>query len=123
MFITAPTVAPEAYDRLVGSFEELIRNHEGNVINTDKWGRRTLAYEVKKFKEGIYTVVEYEAPADFIKEFERRMRLNDSVLKYLTVKTERKQKLINKGSARRQARQELKSRRRAARSKSSEERR
>ena len=113
MFITAPTVAPDAYDRLVGTFEELISTNGGNVTNTVKWGRRTLAYEIQKFKEGIYTIFEFEAPGEMIKELERRMRLNDSVLKFLTVKTERKAKLEAKGSEKRQAKQNAKAKRKA----------
>ncbi len=114
MFITAPTVAPEAYDRLIGNFEEVITNGGGAVINTNKWGRRALAYEIQKFKEGIYTIVEYEGPNDLVKELERRLKLNDSVLKFMTVKTERKKKLEAKGSAQRKAKLDHKAKRKAA---------
>jgi len=116
MFIVAPTVAPDAYDRLILSFEEIITGNGGTLLNTIKWGRRSLAYEIKKFKEGIYTIFEYNAPGEMIKEFERRLRLNDSVLKFMTVKTDRKKKLEEKGTAKRKAKQENKSKRRAAKS-------
>lgn len=101
MFIIAPTLGPEQYDRLVKNFEGIIADNGGTLTNTNKWGMRTLAYEVKKFKEGIYTIFEFEAPGDMIAELERRMRLNDSVLKYLTTRTTRKDKLVNKGNVRR----------------------
>ena len=116
MFITAPTVASEAYERLVATFEEVISNGGGNVTNINKWGRRTLAYEVQRFKEGIYTLLEFEGPNDLIKELERRFRLNESVLKFMTVKTERKDRLVAKGSARRKAKQDQKAKRKASRS-------
>jgi small subunit ribosomal protein S6 len=116
MFITAPTVAPEAYDRLVSTFADVITNGGGVVTNTNKWGRRTLAYEIQKFREGMYTIFEFDGPNDLVKELERRYKLNDSVLKYLTVKTERKKKLENKGSAKRKAKQENKAKRKAAKS-------
>ena len=111
MFIIAPTLGPDAYDRLVKTFEGIITDNGGSMINTTKWGLRTLAYEIQKFKEGIYTIFEYEAPGDLIQELERRLRLNDSILKYLTVKTERKQKLVNKGAAKRNAQEARKKRR------------
>ncbi len=111
MFITAPTVAPEAYDKLVGGFEGIISDGGGKVNNTIKWGRRTLAYEIEKFKEGIYTIFEFEAPGDLIKELERRYKLNDSVLKFMTIKTERKNRLTAKGAERRKAKQEHKAKR------------
>ncbi len=116
MFITPPSLAPEAYDRLLGSFEEIITNGGGAVSNTVKWGRRSLAYEVQKFKDGIYTIFEYDGPNDLVKELERRFKLNDSVLKFMTVKTERKAKLENKGKAARQAKQEAKAKRRGSKS-------
>jgi len=116
MFITAPTLAPEAYDRLLTSFEEVITGGGGVVANTNKWGRRGLAYEVQKFKEGMYTIFEYDGPNDLVKELERRFKLNDSVLKFMTVKTERKTKLENKGKAARQAKQEAKAKKRGSKS-------
>lgn len=115
MFITAPTVASENYDRLVKSFEEVITGGGGVVENTNKWGTRKLAYEVKNFTDGIYTIFEYQGPNDLVKELERRFKLNDSVLKFMTVKTERKLKLEKKGSAKRQAKQDHKAKRKAAR--------
>ena len=122
IFITAPTVAPEAYDRLVANFEEVIRNNGGENSSTNRWGRRTLAYEVKKFREGIYTIFEFEGGGSLVKELERRYRLNDSVLKFLTVKTERKKKLEQKGEKRRQARLDAKAKRKARKTGSDERR-
>ena len=116
MFITAPTLTPDAYDRLVATFEEVVTGNGGEVSNTIKWGRRTLAYEVQKFKEGMYTILEFAGPNDLVKELERRFKLNDSVIKFMTVKTDRKLRLENKGSARRKAKQEGKARRKANKS-------
>ena len=114
MVLVAPTLGPDAVDRLFKSFEEIITAGGGTVSNVEKRGRRTLAYEIQNFKEGIYTLFEYSAPGDLIKELERRLRLNDSVLRFLTVKTDRKARLEQKGSAVRQAKQE-KSKRRTSR--------
>ncbi len=116
VFISAPTVAPEAHDKLVSHFEELIANNGGTVLNTVRWGRRQLAYEIKRFRDGIYTIFEMEAPGDLIKELERQYRLNESIIKFLTVKTDRKKKLIQKGTAKRQAKQEARQKRKARKS-------
>jgi len=116
MFIIAPTLAPDAYERLVQSFEAVITENGGNVTNTIKWGLRTFAYDIQNFKEGIYTIFEFDAPGDLIKELERRMRLNDSILKYLTTKTERKTKLVNKGTAKRQAQEDTRKKRKSVKS-------
>lgn len=114
VFVAAPTVAPEAQDRLVESFEEIIVNNGGELTNTNRMGRRPLAYEVKKYRDGIYTVFEFQGNGDLIKELERRYRLNDSVLKFLTVKTERKAKLMMKGAAKRKAKMDARAKRQAS---------
>lgn len=116
VFITAPTVGPEAYDKLVGTFEEVIAQNGGDLLKINKWGRRTLAYEVKRFKEGIYTIFEFDGSGELVTELERRFKLNDSVIKFMTVKTERKKKLENKGSAKRKVKQDKKAKRKAAKS-------
>ena len=111
VFVAAPTVAPDAHERLVETFEEIINNHGGELTNTIRMGRRPLAYEVKKYRDGIYTVFEFRGDGEMIRELERRYRLNDSVLKFLTVKTERKAKLMMKGAAKRKAKMDARAKR------------
>ena len=57
----------------------------GEVIETHRWGKRRLAYEIGKKRDGIYTLMLYSAPGAVPKDIERRMRLNESVLRVLTV--------------------------------------
>jgi len=114
VFVASPTVAQEVHDRLVESFEEIITTNGGELTNTICMGRRPLAYEVKKFRDGIYTVFEFHGHGDLIKELERRYRLNDSVLKFLTIKTERKAKLMMKGAAKRKAKSDARAKRKAS---------
>lgn len=111
IFIAAPTLSPDAQESLITSYEELIKEMGGNLTNTIKWGRRNLAYEIKKFKDGVYTIFEFEGNGDLIKELERRFRLNDSVIKFMTIKTERKKKLQRKGAKARQAKADARSKR------------
>lgn len=111
IFIAAPTLSQDAQESLITSYEELIKELGGELNNTIKWGRRNLAYEIKKFKDGIYTIFEYEADGDVVKELERRFRLNDSVIKFMTIKTERKKKLQRKGAKARQAKADARSKR------------
>ena len=113
VFIAAPTLSPDAQEKLVATFEEVIKEKGGTLVNTISWGRRTLAYEIKKFRDGVYTIFEFQGDGDVVKELERRFRLNDSVLKYLTIKQERKEKLLNKGATRRQAKAEARTKRKA----------
>lgn len=114
VFVAAPTVAQDAQERLVESFEEVITSNGGTITNTIKMGRRPLAYEVKKFRDGVYTVFEFQGDGALIRELERRYRLHDSVLKFLTVHTERKAKLMMKGAAKRKAKSDARAKRQAS---------
>ena len=60
----------------------------GNVTNVDEWGKKRLAYEVQKMKEGYYYFIQFEAPTSAPAEIESRVRIMDSVLRYLIVKQE-----------------------------------
>ena len=70
-------------DRFKGHIEE-----NGEVVSVDDWGRRRLAYEIDDLKEGYYYIVDFKSQPDHIKEFERRLRLSDSVLRYMVIRKE-----------------------------------
>jgi len=116
MFIALPTLTNEALEHLIETFEGIIESTGGKLIETDKsWGLRKLAYEINDFKDGYYTIFRFEGNGDVVKELERRFRLSDSVMRYLTVRDERKQKLIAKGTARKDAKMAKKKKRQAQR--------
>ena len=86
IFIASPVLTDEQADELVKQFEGIIAEQGGELLKTDKWGRKKLAYEVQKFSEGYYTLFEMNAGPDLIAELERRFRNNDAVIKYLSVR-------------------------------------
>ena len=86
IFIASPTLTDEQSDELVKMYEGIIAEQGGELLKTDKWGRKKLAYEVQKFSEGYYTLFEMNAGPDLIHELERRFRNNDAVIKYLSVR-------------------------------------
>ena len=71
----------EEVDRVAGWIKDL----GGEVLEVQRWGKRRLAYEIHKKRDGIYTLVLYEAGTQVVREVERRMRLNESVVRILTV--------------------------------------
>lgn len=87
VLILSPNLGEQQIDDLLSSLEQSIRETEGNHIHTDRWGERTLAYPVKKVEEGFYALLFYEAGGETIKELERRMRMNENVIKFLTVQS------------------------------------
>ncbi len=83
--IINPNVDEEGMKSLISRFTDLI-NTDGKVEKVDELGKRKLAYEVKKFKEGFYAVFYFEANPDLIAELERNYRITDEVIKFRTVK-------------------------------------
>ena len=70
------TVAPS-----LDTYLNVVRNDGGNIENVDVWGRRRLAYEINKFAEGIYAVITLQAEPATVKELDRQLGLNESVLR------------------------------------------
>jgi small subunit ribosomal protein S6 len=92
IFIASPTLTEEQSDELVKQFEGIIAEQGGELLKTDKWGRKKLAYEVQKFSEGYYTLFEMNAGPTLIAELERRFRNHDSVIKYLSIRMDEAEK-------------------------------
>ncbi len=85
VIIINPNVDEEGIKALISRFSDLI-NTDGKVEKVDELGKRKLAYDVKKFKEGFYAVFYFEANSDLISELERNYRITDEVIKFMTVK-------------------------------------
>jgi small subunit ribosomal protein S6 len=90
MFVLKPTLTDEEVQKQIESIEGVVTAQGGEVSAIDKIGVRDLAYEVRKHKRGNYTIIYYKAPAAAIKEIERNLRINEDVIRFLTVKYENK---------------------------------
>ncbi len=86
LFFMNPNLAEEDYKDAIAKFNRAVENHQGVVIKTAEWGKKTLAYEVKKFDRGYYVLMNFCGGPDVIYELQREMRLDDRVLKYQTIK-------------------------------------
>lgn len=73
---------------VVDKCKALIERFGGTITNVDEWGKRRLAYEIQKMKEGFYYVVQFDAPTSAPAEIESRIRIMDNVMRYLVVKRE-----------------------------------
>jgi small subunit ribosomal protein S6 len=85
IFILDPTLEDTKVNEEVERAGGVIRDQGGTIGDIERWGRRRLAYEIGKRRDGVYTLIRYHAPGDTVKELERRLRLNESVLRVLTV--------------------------------------
>ena len=85
--IVNPNLEEESIKNLEKKFSDLI-NTDGKVISVEEMGKRKLAYEIKKQKEGFYIVLKFEAKPELIAELERNYRITDEVMKFIVVKEE-----------------------------------
>jgi small subunit ribosomal protein S6 len=88
MFIVNPNASEEEIDKTNGQVEGIITSGGGKIEKIEKMGKRRLAYEIDKHREGHYLLFVIAANGDIVKECERRLRVMDAVIKYITVRTD-----------------------------------
>ena len=88
VFIARQDITAAQVEGLVETFEKVIMDAGGSVPKKESWGLRTLAYKIKKNRKGPYTLMNIDAPADAIHEMERQMRINEDVLRYITLRVD-----------------------------------
>jgi small subunit ribosomal protein S6 len=87
--IVPPELSEEDRDKILTKVEELIKANKGEVASRDMWGRRELAYPIKKYKEGIYVLFTFTAPKEGIKDIDYKTKINDDIIRYLLVKADK----------------------------------
>ena len=88
MVILDPSLEERTVEPSLDKYLNVIRKDGGSVENVDVWGRRRLAYEIAKNAEGIYAVIQLTADPDTVKEFDRQLGLNESVLRTKVMRPE-----------------------------------
>jgi small subunit ribosomal protein S6 len=88
IFITRPTLSEDEERTAVEALSEIVTSGGGNLVYTDRMGRRRLCYPIGKQHDGVYTRLLYDSEPAVPKELERRSRLSDEVLRLLTVRLE-----------------------------------
>ncbi len=104
LFIVRPDASEEEIDQLIEQTKQIITNDGGTVEKADKWGIRRLAYPVAKRNEGFYVLLQFTAGPTVAKEIERRFRVTDLVIKFLTVRRDEELKKIEKRRKQREKR-------------------
>jgi small subunit ribosomal protein S6 len=99
IFICMPTTPEEEITKMIGTLEQTASEHGGKVEKVEKWGTRKMAYRVAKQREGFYVYLALRSTqGELIKELERRLKVSDVVIKYMTVRLDeeikRQQKLV-----------------------------
>ena len=96
MFIVRPDMPEEDQDKLISTIETQVTNAGGTMKNVERMGKRRLAYVVRRFQDGIYMLMVLEGEGGMVKEVERRLRVTEPVIKFITVRVDEEQKRLAK---------------------------
>jgi len=88
VFILKPNMEEEENKSQIERIKEIIEGNSGKIDKIDEWGQRRLAYEIKKNKEGYYTIINFQAEADLIKELDRTSKINDNIIRHMIIRDE-----------------------------------
>ncbi len=86
LYLINPNLSDEDNSDVVTKFNDLVEKNKGVIIKVDEWGKKTLAYEVKKFDKGYYVLLSYCGEPDLITVLKREFKLDERILKYQTIK-------------------------------------
>jgi small subunit ribosomal protein S6 len=107
MFIVRPDMTDEDLDKLIATLSGVVPTSGGSVKSVEKMGKRRLAYMVRRFHDGVYILMTVEGNGAVIHELERRLRVTEPVIKFITVRIDEEQKRLDKVKALRDARKKV----------------
>jgi small subunit ribosomal protein S6 len=96
MFIVRPDMTDEDLEKLISTLETTVKSASGSIKSVDRMGKRRLAYMVRKFREGLYILMTIEGAGSVVHELERRLRVTEQVIKFITVRIDEEQKRLDK---------------------------
>jgi small subunit ribosomal protein S6 len=96
IFILKPDLPEEEADRFISQMEGIVTSTGGTIRKIDKMGQRRLAYTIGRYREGQYVLFALDCEVPTVKEFERRLRVSDPVIKFLTVRVDEEMKRVEK---------------------------
>ncbi len=96
LFIIKPDTPEEEADQYVEQLQTQLTTAGATIDKVEKWGKRRLAYRIDKYREGSYVLLQFTSDANLVKELERRLRVADMVLKFITVRIDETLKRLDK---------------------------
>ena len=88
VFIIRQDMSSADVDKIIHDFTKLVNDHDNKVVKNEYWGLRTLAYEINNNKKGHYVFMGLEADSNTVKEIERKMKLNENIIRFLTIRVD-----------------------------------
>jgi small subunit ribosomal protein S6 len=102
VFVAAPTLTSEELDGFINHIQTVVESKNGKVVKVDNWGKKSLAYRIKKFREAYYVVLSIDGDGSTIAEIERRFRVTDYIIRFISVRIDEDVKRSEKIKAARQ---------------------
>jgi len=99
VFVAAPTLTTEELDAFIQHSQTVVEGKGGKVVKVDNWGKKPLAYKIKKYRDGYYVVLTIEGEGPAIAELERRFRVTDTIIRFMSVRMDEDQKRAEKINA------------------------
>ena len=115
LFIADPNLGEPEVEALAAQIQGYVEKEGGRIQKLEKWGKKRLAYVIGKHREGSYVLLVCEAKGSLVKEVERRIRVTDGVVKFITVRVDEELRKAERRKARRAAGDEKKKSRQGAR--------
>jgi small subunit ribosomal protein S6 len=103
VYIVSPDATEQQVTELHDQVESIVTRLEGEIQKTDNWGRRKLAYEIARHKEGVYVLELISGSGELMKEIDRRLKVTDLIVRHMIVRIDEQQKVAERMLARRQA--------------------
>jgi len=103
VYILSPDATEQAITDLHAQIESIIGRYQGELVKTENWGRRKLAYRIGKHREGTYVLEVFKGTGELTKELDRRLKVIDSVIRHLCVRVDEDLRLAERTRARREA--------------------
>lgn len=112
LYIVSPDATDQQVTELHDEVQAIVSRMDGRIDKTDNWGRRKLAYEIKRHKDGIYVLETVTGSGELMKELDRRLKVTDLIVRHLVVRIDERQKIAERQAAERQAEAEKRRERR-----------
>ena len=106
VFILPPDTTEEQVNALHAQIEEVVTRMSGQIEKMENWGRRRLAYEIARHKEGVYVLEVINGSGELMKELDRRLRVMDIVIRQMTVRVDEEKKVVERTRTKRQSNSE-----------------
>ncbi len=90
VIIVSASLEDEDIDKILKRYEEFFKNNNIEILEIEKWGRKRMAYHIKKIRTGYYFLIRFKCDGSFIKKFERALQIDEQILRYMTIRLDKK---------------------------------